>query len=82
MALILQYVDKNSEEVEWWFVSACSLKKEIYFFTFLSLTKSIQPGQGYDRASIMKRDINGLKTLIKKDSPWHITFIVLLINCN
>ncbi|KAM3344704.1 hypothetical protein P3S68_024413 [Capsicum galapagoense] len=77
MALVLRYVDKNGEVVERFIglvhvsdTSACSLKKEIYSLLFdHSLSPSKIRGQGYYGASNMKGEINGLKTLIMKDSP-------------
>ncbi|XP_060210842.1 uncharacterized protein LOC132637830 [Lycium barbarum] len=77
MALVLRYVDKNGEVVEQFIglvhvsdTSACSLKKEIYsLLSSHSLSPSKIRGQGYDGASNIRREINGLKTLIMKDSP-------------
>ncbi|KAG5604765.1 hypothetical protein H5410_026257 [Solanum commersonii] len=77
MALVLCFVNKNGEVVERFIglvhvsdTSACSLKKAIYFLLFVhSLSPSKIRGQGYDGASNMKGEINGLKTLIMKDSP-------------
>ncbi|KAM3357174.1 hypothetical protein P3S68_023888 [Capsicum galapagoense] len=77
MTLVLRYVDKKGEVVERFIglvhvsdTSACSLKKEIYSLLFdHSLSPSRMRGQGYDGASNMKGEINGLKTLIMKDSP-------------
>ncbi|XP_060210402.1 uncharacterized protein LOC132637307 [Lycium barbarum] len=84
MALMLRYVDKNSEVVERFIslvhvsdTSACSLKKEIYsLLSNHSLSPSKIRRQGYDGASNMRGEINGLKTLIKKDSPssYHIYY--------
>ncbi|KAK4716118.1 hypothetical protein R3W88_014456 [Solanum pinnatisectum] len=77
MALVLCFVNKNGEVVERFIglvhvsdTSACSLKKVIYSLLFVhSLSPSKIRGQGYDGASNMKGEINGLKTLIMKDSP-------------
>ncbi|XP_047268015.1 zinc finger MYM-type protein 1-like [Capsicum annuum] len=77
MALVLRYVDKKGEVVERFIglvhvsdTSACSLKKEMYsLLSDHSLSPSKIHGQGYDGASNMKGEINGLKTLIMKDSP-------------
>ncbi|KAG5581735.1 hypothetical protein H5410_052362 [Solanum commersonii] len=77
MALVLRFVNKNGEVVERFIdlvhvsdTSACSLKKAIYFLLFVhSLSPSKIREQGYDGASNMKGEINGLKTLIMKDSP-------------
>nr|XP_016447137.1 PREDICTED: zinc finger MYM-type protein 1-like [Nicotiana tabacum] len=77
VALVLRYVDKNGEVVERFVglvhvsdTSASSLKEAIYS---LLLEHSLSPskirGQGYDGASNMRGEINGLKTLIMKDSP-------------
>ncbi|XP_009613943.2 uncharacterized protein [Nicotiana tomentosiformis] len=70
MALILRYVNKNGEVVERFVclvhvsdISACSLKEEIYsLLSDHSLSTSKIRGQGYDGASNMKGEINGLKT--------------------
>ncbi|XP_049358480.1 uncharacterized protein LOC125823101 [Solanum verrucosum] len=77
MALVLRFVNKNGEVFERFIglvhvsdTSACSLKKAIYFLLSVhSLGPSKIRGQGYDGASNMKGEINGLKTLIMKDSP-------------
>ncbi|KAG5610935.1 hypothetical protein H5410_022216 [Solanum commersonii] len=77
MALVLRFVNKNGEVVERFIVlvhvsgtSACSLKKAIYsLLSVHSLSLSKIRGQGYDGTSNMKGDINGVKTLIMKDSP-------------
>ncbi|KAH0655047.1 hypothetical protein KY285_029929 [Solanum tuberosum] len=77
MALVLRFVNKNGEVVEQFIglvhvsdTSACSLKKAIYsLLSVHSLSPSKIRGQGYDGASNMKGEINGLKTLIMKDSP-------------
>ncbi|XP_060202974.1 uncharacterized protein LOC132631416 [Lycium barbarum] len=77
MVVVLRYVDKNGEVVERFIglvhvsdTSACSLKKEIYsLLSNHSLSPSKIRGQGYDGASNMRGEINGLKTLIMKDSP-------------
>ncbi|XP_075103577.1 uncharacterized protein LOC142178147 [Nicotiana tabacum] len=77
VALVFRYVDKNCEVVERFVglvhvsdTSASSLKEAIYS---LLLEHSLSPskirGQGYDGASNMRGEINGLKTLIMKDSP-------------
>jgi len=76
-ARVLRFINKNGEVVERFIdlvhvsdTSACSLKKAIYSLLFVhSLSPSKIHGQGYDRTSNMKGEINGLKTLIMKDSP-------------
>ncbi|XP_049386429.1 uncharacterized protein LOC125850608 [Solanum stenotomum] len=76
MTLVLRFVNKNGEVVERIIglvhvsdTLACSLKKAIYFLLSVhSLSPSKIHGQGYDGASNMKGEINGLKTLIMKDS--------------
>lgn len=77
MALVLRFIHKNVEVVERFIglvnvsnTSACSLKEANYSLFFAhSLSPSKILGQGYNRASNMKGEINGLKTLIMKDSP-------------
>ncbi|KAK4734531.1 hypothetical protein R3W88_008792 [Solanum pinnatisectum] len=77
MALVLRFVNKNGEVVERFIglvhvsdTSACSLKKMIYsLLSVHSLSPSKIRGQGYDGASNMNGEINGLKTLIMKDCP-------------
>ncbi|XP_047264228.1 uncharacterized protein LOC107865421 [Capsicum annuum] len=77
IALVLRYVDKKGEVVERFidFVHvsdklAYSLKKEIYsLLSDHSPSPSKIRGQDYNGASNMKGEINGLKTLIMKDSP-------------
>ncbi|XP_015164031.1 zinc finger MYM-type protein 1-like [Solanum tuberosum] len=77
MALVLRFINKNGEVVERFIglvhvsdTSACSLKKAIYsLLSVHSLSPSKIRGQSYDGASNKKGEINGLKTLIMKDSP-------------
>ncbi|KAG5613316.1 hypothetical protein H5410_024597 [Solanum commersonii] len=91
MALILRYVNKSGMVIERFLgivhvndTSSQSLKKAIYSLLLdHSLCTSKIRGQGYDGASNMQGEINGLKSLILQDTPSvHILFIVLLTNCN
>ncbi|XP_009623456.2 uncharacterized protein [Nicotiana tomentosiformis] len=77
MALILRYVNKEGKVIER-FLSivhvkdtyAKSLKEAIYSLLLEhSLSKFEIRGQGYDGASNMQGEINGLKTLIMNDTP-------------
>ncbi|XP_057248367.1 uncharacterized protein LOC104890039 [Beta vulgaris subsp. vulgaris] len=78
LALVLRYVDRKFGRVMERFLgiihvgdtTALSLKDAI--MTLLmdhSLSPSMIRGQGYDGASNMKGEINGLKTLIMNDTP-------------
>ncbi|XP_060210752.1 uncharacterized protein LOC132637721 [Lycium barbarum] len=77
MALILRYVNKEGKLIERFLsvvhvkdTSARSLKDAIYSLLLEhNLSSSQIRGQGYDGASNMQGEINGLKTLIMKDSP-------------
>ncbi|XP_060216886.1 uncharacterized protein LOC132644319 [Lycium barbarum] len=77
MALILWYVNKEGKLMERFLsvvhvkdTSARSLKDAIYSLLLEhNLSSSQIRGQGYDGASNMQGEINGLKTLIVKDSP-------------
>nr|XP_009605390.1 uncharacterized protein LOC104099958 [Nicotiana tomentosiformis] len=77
MALVLRYVNKEEKLIERFLsivhvkkITSSSLQKAIYD---LLLEHSLSPsqirGQGYDGASNMQGEINGLKTLILKDNP-------------
>ena len=74
MALILRYVNKKRIIIERFLgivhmasTTALSLKYAIEcLFCEHNLSLSKLRGQGYDGASIMQGDINGLKTLILK----------------
>ncbi|XP_059281308.1 uncharacterized protein LOC132035001 [Lycium ferocissimum] len=77
MALVLRYVNKEGKLIERFLsvvhvkdTSARSLKDAIYSLLLEhNLSSSQIRGQGYDGASNMQGEINGLKTLIMKDSP-------------
>ncbi|XP_075086338.1 uncharacterized protein LOC142169041 [Nicotiana tabacum] len=77
MALILRFVNKEGKVIERYLsivhvkdISAKSLKEAIYSLLLEhSLSKSQIRGQGYDGASNMQGEINGLKTLIVNDTP-------------
>ncbi|XP_060181359.1 uncharacterized protein LOC132610969 [Lycium barbarum] len=76
MALVLRYVNKEGKVIERFLglvhvkdTSAKSLKEVIYSLLLdHSLSRSQIRGQGYDGASNMQGEINGLKTLILKDN--------------
>ncbi|KAG5583353.1 hypothetical protein H5410_053980 [Solanum commersonii] len=77
MALILRYVNKSGMVIEQFLgivhvndTSSQSLKKAIYSLLLdHSLCTSKIRGQGYDGASNMQEEINGLKSLILQDTP-------------
>ncbi|GJT80929.1 zinc finger MYM-type protein 1-like protein [Tanacetum coccineum] len=77
MSLCLRYVNKKGAVVECFIgvvhvkgTTAVTLKKAIHsLLADHSLSPSKIRGQGYDGASNMKGEINGLKTLILKESP-------------
>ncbi|GKC48221.1 zinc finger MYM-type protein 1-like protein [Tanacetum coccineum] len=77
MPLCLRYVNKKGAVVECFIgvvhvkgTTAVTLKKAIHsLLADHSLSPSKIRGQGYDGASNMKGEINGLKTLILKESP-------------
>ncbi|XP_019252664.1 PREDICTED: zinc finger MYM-type protein 1-like [Nicotiana attenuata] len=77
MALVLRYVNKEGELIERFLglvhvkgTTAHALHKEIYSLLLQhSLSSSLIREQGYDGASNMQGNINGLKTLILKDNP-------------
>ncbi|CAN6708544.1 unnamed protein product [Malus baccata var. baccata] len=76
MAIVLRYVDKNGHVVERFIgiehvtsTAAFSLKETIdEVFSRHKLSMSRLRGQGYDGASNMQGEFNGLKALIMKDS--------------
>ncbi|ESR44900.1 hypothetical protein CICLE_v10003389mg [Citrus x clementina] len=78
MAIVLRFVDKDGIVRERFFglvhvseTSVQTLKKEIYFVLY-NHTLEIQNirGQGYDGASNMRDEWNGLQALILKDCPY------------
>nr|XP_009626664.1 uncharacterized protein LOC104117324 [Nicotiana tomentosiformis] len=77
MALVLRYVDKKDQVNEPFIglvrvhdTSAKSLKEAILFLLMkYSLSLSKIRGQGYDGASNMQGNINGLKALILQETP-------------
>ncbi|XP_060178044.1 uncharacterized protein LOC132607978 [Lycium barbarum] len=77
MEIVLRYVNKEGEVVERFIgiihisdTSARSLKEAIYsFLSDHSLSPSQIRGQGYDGASNMQGELNGLKTLILNETP-------------
>ncbi|KAJ9129149.1 hypothetical protein P3X46_034067 [Hevea brasiliensis] len=76
MAIVIRYVDKNGHAVEHILgivhvtdTSALSLKAAIdALFSKHSLSISRLRGQGYDGASNMRGEFNGLKTLVLKEN--------------
>nr|XP_033514414.1 zinc finger MYM-type protein 1-like [Nicotiana tomentosiformis] len=77
MTLVLRYVNKEGEVIERFVgivhvsnTSAMSLKKAICsFLSDHSLSLTQIRGQGYDGASNMQGELNGVKTLILNESP-------------
>ncbi|KAL9665259.1 hypothetical protein QQ045_020674 [Rhodiola kirilowii] len=82
MAVLIRYVNKNEEVVERILglvhvreTSAICLKEGIdSFFAKYGLSLSRVRGQGYDGASNMRSEFNGLKALILKENPsaWYV----------
>ena len=76
MTFVLRYVNKKGIIIEWFLgivhvasTTVLSLKCVIeYLLCEHNLSLSELHGQGYDRASNMQGDINGLKTLILKEN--------------
>ena len=76
MAIALRYVDRKGNVVERFLgikhvssTSALSLKKAVDdLFSTHGLSISVLRGQGYDGASNMRGEFNGLKTLIMKEN--------------
>ncbi|XP_062089525.1 uncharacterized protein LOC133796061 [Humulus lupulus] len=77
MAIVLHYVDKNGHVIEHFIgiehvpnTTTLSLKAAIdKLFSRYGLSISRLRGQGYDGASNMKGEFNGLKALILKENP-------------
>ncbi|XP_050113874.1 uncharacterized protein LOC126592184 [Malus sylvestris] len=77
MAVVLRYVDKNGKVIERFVgvqhvpdTTSNTLKESIdAFFHFNELSFSNLRGQGYDSASNMKGEFNGLETKILNDQP-------------
>ncbi|GMP47764.1 hypothetical protein CsSME_00015351 [Camellia sinensis var. sinensis] len=77
MAVVIRYVDKKGQVIERFLgiehvanTNALSLKQAIENLFFrLGLSISRLRGQGYDGASNMQGEFNGLKTLILKENP-------------
>ncbi|XP_028062659.1 zinc finger MYM-type protein 1-like [Camellia sinensis] len=77
MAVVIRYVDKKVQVIERFLgiehvanTNALSLKQAIENFFFkLGLSIFRLRGQGYDGASNMQGEFNGIKTLIVKDNP-------------
>ena len=77
MVIVIRYVDKRSQLIERFIgiehvanTIALSLKQAMEnLFSRLGLSISRLWGQGYDGASNMQGEFNGLKTLILKENP-------------
>nr|XP_028946829.1 zinc finger MYM-type protein 1-like [Malus domestica] len=77
MAVVLRYVDKNRKVIERFVgvqhvpdTTSNTLKESIdAFINFNELSFSNLRGQGYDGASTMKGEFNGLKTKILNEQP-------------
>ncbi|KAK8925828.1 hypothetical protein KSP39_PZI018041 [Platanthera zijinensis] len=77
MAVVVRYIDKKGNVIEHFVgiehvssTSAISLKEAVEkLFSRLGLSISKLRGQGYDGASNMQGEFNGLKALILKDNP-------------
>ena len=78
MAIVLRFVDKFGILKERFFdlvhvknTASLTLKEELYqVFSYHNLNIKNVRGQGYDGASNMLGEFNGLKALISKDSRW------------
>ncbi|XP_028063899.1 zinc finger MYM-type protein 1-like [Camellia sinensis] len=76
MAVVIRYVDKKGQMIERFLgikhvanTNALSLKQAVKnLFTKLGLSISRLRGQGYDGASNMQGEFNGLKTLLLKEN--------------
>ncbi|KAM1094413.1 hypothetical protein ACFX10_009435 [Malus domestica] len=90
MVVVLCYVDNNGKVIERFVgvqhvpdTTSNTLKESIdAFIHFNELSFSNLQGQGYNGASNMKGEFNGLKTKILNDQPCAFMFIALLINSN
>ena len=90
MSLVLHYVNKKRIIIKRFLgivhiASTTTLSLKCAIECLLcehNLSLSNLHGQGYDGASNMQSDINGLKTLILKKISQHFMSIVLLINFN
>ena len=90
MAIILRFVDKECFIKERFFhivhvrdITALTLKNKIYaVLSHYNLYIENIRGQGYDGASNMRGEWNGLQALFLKDSHMLIMYIIWLIGCN
>nr|XP_028959328.1 zinc finger MYM-type protein 1-like [Malus domestica] len=76
MAMVLHYVNKKEKQLKSFLVCNMSplqlvarLKRLLRFFAITNLSMSKLRGQGYDGASNMKGELNGLKTKILNKYP-------------
>lgn len=77
MAVVLRYVDNHGQVIERFMgvqhvsdTTSESLKKAVdQLFSTLGLSMSMLRGQGYDGASNMKGEFNGLKSIILREHP-------------
>ena len=89
MVVVIRYVNKRGEVIERFLglvhvieTTAKCLKEAIdSLFAKYDLSLSRLRGQGYDGASNMRGEFNGLKSLILKENPstWYIHFFALTI---
>ena len=91
MAIVIRFVDKDGFVRERFFgvvhvpdTTALTLKDEIYsILSHHSLDIQDIRGQGYDGASNMRGEWNGLKALVSNDFVHMLTtFIILHVACN
>ena len=90
MVVVLRFVDKDRCVQERFFdlvnvldTSSMTLKNEIDgVLSRHNLNNHNLKGQGYDKASNMHGEWDGLQALFFKDFPFLTIFIILLIVCN
>ncbi|KAH7663529.1 Ribonuclease H-like protein [Dioscorea alata] len=87
MAIVLRYVDSRGQVIERFLcvehvidTSSHTLKEAIdNLFAKYGLSLSRLRGQGYDGASNMRGEFNGLKSLILKDNPY-ASYVIKIVN--